>query len=254
MTYSTAAIILRRRDVGEWDRLYTAYTREHGKLSLLGKGTRRLRAKLASHLEPYTEVDLVVAEGRAIDRITFARTIRSGMVIAAPYERARIAAFIAECVDQLTRDQHRDVALFDLLHDALDATGQYPSSLITHPSSLSTPFTIRLLSLLGYAPQLDRCIECRMALPIGPATGVPIRGGLACQPCAPSTRGGISLAEGDREHLAAATASFRPFSPSPTLIAFAQGLLEAHLWQPLRTAPITPMLTRDPATVTMAQS
>ncbi len=203
-------------------------------------------------------MDLVIARGKAIDRITFARTIRSSATLAAPYERAQVAAYIAECVDHLTRDGHRDVALFDLLRDALVAVEQHPSSLIPHPSSLitslTTPFTLRLLCLLGYAPQLDRCIECRIALPAGPAIGVPLRGGLVCQSCAPSSRSGTPITDGDREHLAVATAAFRPFSPSMTLMAFAQGLLEAHLWQPLRTAPTFPTLTRDPAAATMVQS
>ncbi|MBI4434618.1 DNA repair protein RecO [Candidatus Uhrbacteria bacterium] len=254
LTYSTSAIILRRRDIGEWDRLYIAYTREHGKLSLLGKGTRRSKAKLASHLEPYAEVDLVIARGKAIDRITFARTIRSSATIAVPYERVQVAAYIAECVDHLTRDQHRDVALFDLLRDALEVITQHHSSLVTLHFSLVTPFTLRLLSILGYTPQLDRCVECRTTLPNGPVTGVPLRGGLVCQPCTPSSRGGTPLTDGDREHLAASVAAFRPFSPSMPLITFTQGLLEAHLWQPLRTTLTFSTLTRERERVSIAES
>lgn len=262
MTYSTPAIILRRRDIGEWDRLYTAYTRERGKLTLIGKGTRRPKAKLAAHLEPYAEVDLVIANGKAIDRITFARTIQSGAAIATSYERAHTAAYIAECVDALTKEHHRDPAIYDLLRDALRTVAESSTTPLLHHSttpplhysSLTAPFTLRLLSLLGYAPQLDRCIECRIALPNGPVTGLPLRGGLTCNPCAMSVRDGISLSEADRQQLTDAVASFRPFAVNSDVEAFARVMLEAHLWQPLRTLLPGSELTRERDQVRIAAS
>jgi len=251
MTYSTHAIILRRRDYGEWDRLYTVYTRERGKLMVIGKGTRRPKAKLASHLEPFYEVDLVVAVGRAIDRVVFARVLHAHASIAESLERAQCASFLAECVDRLVVEPHRDVALFDLLRDALDAVEQRPADLVPHQAPLATPFTLRLLSILGYTPQLDRCVECRTSIAPGPTIGVPSRGGIACTTCATSIRNGIPLTADDHRIIADAAASFRPFSPSPATTTFAVALLEAHMWQPLRTSPDRIMLTRaqDPATV-----
>jgi|GEM_PF-1891019 len=263
MTFSTVAIILRRRDVGEWDRLYTTYTREHGKLVFIGKGTRRAKAKLSSHLEPYSETDLVIARGRSVDRVTFARAIASGLRFTGDWEALRTAAFICECADQLTREAHRDVALYDLLCDALRVIAS-PASLVCHceeprdeaipAPSVAVPFLLRLLSVLGYAPQTDRCVECRGELSYGTVVGVPLRGGAACARCASSIRNGIPLTHEDRAQLTAAVASFGPFPPSPALAAFAYGMLEAHIWQPLRTSFAIPALTSAPAAVTMATS
>lgn len=254
MIYSTSAIILRRRDHGEWDRLYTAYTRERGKLMLIGKGTRRPRAKLAAHLEPYAEVDLTIANGKAIDRIAFARTLETSNTFAASWDRIQLAAFVCECVDALTKEHHRDLAVYDLLRTVLRTLASMDSSLIIHHSSFSVPFALRLLSLLGYAPQLDHCIECRIALPIGPATGVPLRCGLACSPCAVSVRDGIPLSDSDRQQLAEAVASFRPSSVNSAVATYARVALDAHLWQPLRTVPPLPELTRERDQVRIAAS
>lgn len=259
MTYSTHAIILRRRDHGEWDRLYTVYTRERGKVMLIGKGTRRPKAKLASHLEPFSEVDLVIAVGRAIDRVTFARAFQSHAAIAESLERATCASFLVECIDRLVVEPHRDPAIFDLLRAALSVIARSPhgdaaissdgTPVVSH--ALTTPFLLRLLSILGYAPQLDRCVECRAAIPPGKTIGVPARGGIACKKCATSIRNGIPLTADDHRAIGDAIASFRPFSPSLATTTFATALLESHMWQPLRTSPDMTMLTRaiDPATV-----
>lgn len=254
MTYSTLAIILRRRDIGEWDRLYIAYTRERGKLTLIGKGTRRPKAKLAAHLEPYAEVDLVIANGKAIDRITFARTIRAHASALRAWEDVQTAAFFAECVDQLTREGHRDVALFDLLRDVLLVFSSENLSLTHRPSSLITPFILRLLAILGYAPALDRCVECRTTITPGSAVGLPARAGLACNACAVSMRDGILITADDRELLALASAQFSPTLCAPALTAFAEAHLAHHLVAPLRTSVALSGLTGAPIPATLAGS
>ena len=49
--YRTEAIVLKRRDYGEADRLLTVFTPEHGKLVLLGKGGRKTQSRKAGHGE-----------------------------------------------------------------------------------------------------------------------------------------------------------------------------------------------------------
>lgn len=247
MTYSTTAIILRRHDIGEWDRLYVAYTREHGKLTLLGKGTRRPTAKLAAHLEPFAEVDLVIAHGRSIDRIAFARTIRAHAATLRTYEDVRTAAFLAECTDQLTRDGHRDIALFDLLRDALLVIG-HASAMVT------TSFILRLLTILGYAPALDRCVGCRVTVAPGSAIGCPERGGIACLRCGASASAGIPLTAKDRASLASSSAQFSPAPYSAAITSFAEAHLACHLVAPLRTFSASATLTGDVAQRTMVAS
>ena len=39
--YRADAVVLRRRDLGEADRILTIYTLEHGKLRVVAKGVRR---------------------------------------------------------------------------------------------------------------------------------------------------------------------------------------------------------------------
>ncbi|MFH1098643.1 MAG: DNA repair protein RecO [Candidatus Uhrbacteria bacterium] len=249
MIYSTSAIVLRRRDIGEWDRLYTVYTLEHGKLVLVGKGTRRPKAKLASHLEPLSEVDLTIARGRAIDRVAFARVLWSGAAIAGSFERLRVAMFIAECADQLVGERHRDPALYDCLRESLAIASAGDASV------LLSAFSLRILSILGYRPQLDRCLECRSSVSNEePLVGIPNRGGLFCARCGMSARSGIPLASDDRRQLTDGSASLRALSFSSASQAYIAELLNAHLFSPLRTMSSAYSLTRDEASATLVAS
>src|SRR5205085_2349653 len=49
-TYQADAIVLRRLDYGEADRILTLLTREHGKLAAIAKGSRRAKARSGSGL------------------------------------------------------------------------------------------------------------------------------------------------------------------------------------------------------------
>lgn len=226
MTYSTEAIMLRRVDANEYDRLYTAYTKEHGKLRLLGRGTRRPKAKLAASLEPYSKGELTIVRGRSIDCIVFAQLHESGARLTTSWEHVRTAAYLAECVDLLTKEQ-RDDGVFELLTEALYCIG--------HAPALIVPFTLRLLSLLGYAAALDRCVECRRMVTREVVHAVPERGGIACHRCAGRMVTNVVLEEHDRMHLIHLGQMFVPGNVSPTVEWFAFRQLEAHLPIPMRT-------------------
>ena len=48
-TLRVEAVVLRRSDWGEADRLLTLFSRERGKLRCIAKGVRRLRSRKAGH-------------------------------------------------------------------------------------------------------------------------------------------------------------------------------------------------------------
>ena len=67
--YKTEVIILRAWKSKEYDRIYSVFSREHGKMRVVGIGTRRPKAKLASGLEPLTRSDIFLVKCRALDRV-----------------------------------------------------------------------------------------------------------------------------------------------------------------------------------------
>ena len=73
--YRDEAIVLRTHKLGEADRIITLLTRQHGRVRAVAKGVRRTTSRFGSRLEPFTHVDLQLAEGRNLDVITQAETI-----------------------------------------------------------------------------------------------------------------------------------------------------------------------------------
>ncbi|MBI4630353.1 MAG: DNA repair protein RecO [Chloroflexi bacterium] len=76
-TFRTEAIVLRRKDFGEADRILTLFTPELGKIRAVAKGIRKPASRKAGHLELYTRSRLLVAKGRDMDIVTQAETVES---------------------------------------------------------------------------------------------------------------------------------------------------------------------------------
>src|ERR687883_716038 len=72
--YRTPAVVLKRTDLGEADRIVTLFTRDHGKIRAVAKGVRRTTSRSAGHLEPFILTDLSLAVGKELDVISQAET------------------------------------------------------------------------------------------------------------------------------------------------------------------------------------
>lgn len=179
MTYSDTGIILKRRDFGEADRLYSIYTREHGKIEAIAQGARKIKSKLAAHLEPLTLGEFMFANGRRIERLIQARSQESFSVLKNNLPLLGQANFIADILDNLTKQGERDWRVFNLLQESLALLNGQSETV-----GLEQCFAIKLLQLLGFELVLDYCVGCRKELLMSsPATINPLKGGVLCANC-----------------------------------------------------------------------
>lgn len=212
--HRTEAIVLRRRDYGEADRILTLYTPDRGKVHAIAKGVRRIASRKAGHVELFVHTGVLLAEGRNLDIVTQAETIRTYRRLRDDLTRTAYACHLAELVDRLVADGVASPTTFELLGDALGALDDGDD-----PGLVARFFELRLLALLGYRPQLFACTRCDRAL--GPAGNAfsSSSGGVVCPECRATQRDALALDE-------------RPFR----VLRFLQG----HGWAEVRRLAVTP--------------
>lgn len=194
--YRTDAIVLRRHDFGEADRVLTLYSPSLGKLRAIAKGVRRPKSRLGGHVELFTHVNALVAQGRNLDIVTQAEAVRSFHGIRDDLWKAAYASYVAEMVDRFTEDRLENRAVFDLLRDALtyvDSLAPMARSGVVReaagPAGVEAvelamrSFEVKLLGYLGYAPELFTCTECRVRLTPGENRISAPTGGVLCEAC-----------------------------------------------------------------------
>ncbi len=182
----TDAVVLRRHDLGETDRIITLYTSLRGKVRAVAKGIRRPTSRLAGHLELFTHCRLMLARGRNLDVITQVETLESFVGLREDLWRTGLAYYAAELVDCLTEDHAENQALFDLLVRSLGRLAMSP-----RPAEALHHFQLQALGLLGYRPELQVCVHCRQPLQPVENAFSPASGGVldpACRATDPSAR------------------------------------------------------------------
>ena len=65
-TFRTTAIILRRQEFAEADRLLTIFTPDHGKLKVIAKGACKPAGRKTGHVELFTRSAMMINRGREI--------------------------------------------------------------------------------------------------------------------------------------------------------------------------------------------
>lgn len=176
--YRTEAIVLKRGDFFEADRLLTLYTPRLGKIRVIAKGARKPTSRKGGHVELFTHSQLLIAKGRNLDIVTQAETIHPFLPLREDLLRTTYAYYAAELVDMFTKEGVENKPLFDLLLNALGWIGE--------ASDLELAmrfFELRLLGHVGYRPQLFRCVRCKAQ--IEPVTNLfsPDDGGVLCPQC-----------------------------------------------------------------------
>lgn len=226
--YRSEAVILRRQNLGEADRLVTLYTPEYGKIRTVAKGIRRPGSKKAGHLEPFTRSRLLLARGRELDIITQAETVANYAGLRQDLMRLGQAAYAAELLDRFGVEENDTQATYRLMTDTLERLESDPQ-----PENALRYFQIRLLDLVGYRPELQHCVGCGEPLrPVDQyfsASG----GGVLCPTCGAESHSAQRLSLGALKVLRhyqrnPYPEASRP-SLSPVVAVELEGILESYL-------------------------
>ncbi len=153
--YQTTAIILARTNFGEADRILRVLTPQHGKLSVIAKGVRKIKSRSAGHLELFGETQLTLTKGRNLDIITSAKLTWYPHQLAANYDQLQSAYAAARLIDRIAQERHEQPELYAHLREMLRALNE-----TTESSLMQLWFELRLLGLMGLRPELTHCLVC----------------------------------------------------------------------------------------------
>ncbi len=186
-TYRIKAIVLMRQPLREHDLLVTVYSPEKGKQSLVARGARKFRSKIAAHVEPFCFIDCMVVCGKSHDYIGSALSSDCLPGLKSDLDKIEAASRVCRFFNLAIKEGQPEAQLFVELRDILaliDGIGD-PADV-----SLWADLSIfRLLSRTGYEPDLRNCVFCGSK---PAAAGMVLdrrKNGIVCQRCAGQAKG-----------------------------------------------------------------
>ncbi|AKM84517.1 MAG: repair protein RecO, DNA repair protein RecO (recombination protein O) protein [candidate division Kazan bacterium GW2011_GWA1_50_15] len=158
-TIKTSGIVIRKLNLGEADKILTVLTRDRGKIRVLAKGVRRPKAKLTGFADLFQHNDFILAEGRNWDIVTAATTVERLVGDDTDLGQIGLMYYVCELVDKLIEETQTVAGSFELLRETLAYIKHHPES-----NAVRAYFEMKLLTMLGFAPELGHCIISRSSL------------------------------------------------------------------------------------------
>jgi len=160
-TYKTKAIVLSSYPYREHDRIVSFFSEEYGRIEMRARGTRKIGSKLAGHIEPFIEVDALLARGRRWDILAGSRTMLDRRVLRSSLDARAAASICVEAVRLITKPLDPDRNMYRALSRALELLD---ANSCDHASVMHA-FLWEALHCAGFAPEISMCINCKTAHP-----------------------------------------------------------------------------------------
>ena len=167
-------VVLRTYRLGEADKIIVFLTERHGKVRAVAKGIRKTTSKFGGRLEPLTQVDLLLWQGRSdLDIVNQVEVVHAFRPIREDLERIPRGIALLEVSDQMAQERHPDPRLYAMLVGALTAL----ADTAVDPTLVAPSFFLKALVLEGAGPGARRVRILRGARRRGGAGGLRPRGG-----------------------------------------------------------------------------
>ena len=193
-SFSTSALVLRRAEWRDYDRMVTLITPEYGRMEAVARGCRKPRSPLINAAEPFTCGEYQILRVHDRNTISQCRITDDFFALRSDYDRLTHGAYWLRLLEEVVVEGEPCEALFQMTLRAL--------TYLTHsdlpPSLLTAMFEMQLWRMTGFAPNMEECVVCR-----APASGATLRfdarrGGCVCAVCG---AGAKPLSEGARRIL-----------------------------------------------------
>jgi len=114
------AVVLRRTNYREADRVVSFLTENNGKITCLAKGVRKQKSKMSGGIEPYCQVEITFIKGRGgMAMLTSSKIIAHYGNFMTNYSRLELAQNIIKTIDRQTEDSSES-EYFTLTVEALE--------------------------------------------------------------------------------------------------------------------------------------
>ena len=158
--YRTQGFVLKKRDFREADRIFTVFTKDFGKLEILGRGIRKIKSKLRGGMKLFSLADIEFIQGKTHKTLTDANSIEIFQNIKRDLKRLKIAFDISDVLDSLVKEPEKEQKIWDLLKFSFQTLNRFSLS-VKECWLIFYNFLWKILVILGYKPELNYCCICQ---------------------------------------------------------------------------------------------
>lgn len=180
-SFAVEALIIKRKDFGEADKLITLFTKNKGKIVTLAKGVRKINSRRAASLELLNQSKIFLHQSKGLPLITEVELIKPFNNLKEHLTKISLTYLPLELIDQFLDEGEENNQIYQLLLDTLESIDKTTD--LQKIKVLVSNFQLKLLTSAGFLPQLYQCVRCKKNLLPAKNYLAPYLGGIIDQDC-----------------------------------------------------------------------
>ena len=189
----TKGIVLVESNMGDTDKMITLLTPGLGKIGCAAKGARRPKSALLAGTQYLCFADYILFEGNNTYNINSCDIIEIFYNLRTDLAKLETAANKTKIVNDVATENENNYKTLQLLLNTLYMISETEMN----RELITSIFKMRLTSILGFTPQIEKCVTCGEKENI---THFSIKdNGFKCKECSKQDRGAITMSKGTKD-------------------------------------------------------
>ena len=152
----TKGIVLVENNLGDYDKMLTILTPGMGKISCGAKGARRPKSLLMAGTQFLCFADYLIYKGNDTYSINSCETIEFFYNIRTDLDKYKYAVHITKIILDVTTENENSYRTLQLYLNTLYTISETDKNL----DLILAIFKLRLMSILGFRPEVEKCVNC----------------------------------------------------------------------------------------------
>ena len=188
-TVKTKEIIIAEKIMSDFDKMLTILTPNMGKIECVAKGSRRPKSLLMAGTQFLCFGDYMLYKGGENYSMNSCETIELFYNIRTDLDKLKYAVYITKIINDVTTENQNNYKILQLYLNTLYVISNTDKDL----EFVTSIFRLRLLSIIGYRPEIEECKTCKEKENL---TKFSIRdNGFKCTACGKQDKGAIDMSE-----------------------------------------------------------
>ena len=185
-------IIIAENNMGDFDKMLTILTPNLGKIGCSAKGARRPKSLLLAGTQFLCFGEYMLFKGSDTYTMNSCETIELFYNIRTDLDKLTYASFITKIINDVTTENQNSFNTLKLFLNTLYMISETDKDL----DFITSVFKLRILKILGFAPNTRECVECKTKENLNHFS---IRdNGFKCSSCSKQDTGSIEISDPTR--------------------------------------------------------
>jgi DNA repair protein RecO (recombination protein O) len=194
LRYRTLGFVFKKEERGEADQVFKVFSKDFGRVEILGKGIRKISSKLRSGMEIFYLSEIEFVQGKIYKTLTDALLIEKFKNLRKSFKRLSIAYQICEVLDKFIKGEERDERIWNLILETFKNLNN-PNLQFAVCNLQYYYFFWNLISFLGFRPEIYFCPICQKKLEPKRIYFSKKEGGVICENCFQKTGEGERISK-----------------------------------------------------------